>query len=212
MSEEQWNAIDRYISEALLPPDKVLEAALLESERAGLPNIAVAPNQGKLLHLLARSLGARRILEIGTLGGYSAIWLGRALPPDGQLVSLELDPVHAQVACTNIARAELSDRVEVRVGAALDSLSSLSEQRAGPFDLTFIDADKANIPGYFGWALKMSRPGQPDHRGQRHPTRGGPRSRQRRPGRSGGAPAQSTDRRGAAGQRHGAPDRRQQGA
>ena len=120
-----------------------------------MPAISVSPPQGKLLHLIARALGARRILEIGTLAGYSAIWMGRALPPDGRLITLEVDGHHAEVARKNIARADLSDRVEVRIGAALDTLPKL----AGPFDLTFIDADKANIPEYFSWAQRLSRKG-----------------------------------------------------
>jgi predicted O-methyltransferase YrrM len=155
MTQEQWDAVDGYFSGLLVGPDAALDAALEASDAAGLPQIAVSANQGKLLHLLARLRGARRILEIGTLGGYSTIWLARALPADGQLVTLEYDPKHAEVARANIARAGLADRVEVRVGAALDTLPGLE----GPFDLAFIDADKPNNPDYFRAALRLSRPG-----------------------------------------------------
>ena len=155
MTQEQWDAVDGYFSGLLVGPDAELEAALDASDAAGLPQIAVSANQGKLLHLLARLRGARRILEIGTLGGYSTIWLARALPADGQLITLEYDPHHAEVARANIARAGLADRVEVRVGAALDTLPGLE----GPFDLVFIDADKPNNPDYFRAALRLSRPG-----------------------------------------------------
>ena len=159
MNQEQWTAVDRYVTEMLVPPDAVLEAALEASEAAGLPRIAVAPNQGKLLQLLARTRGARKILEIGTLGGYSTIWLARALPPGGRLITLEVEPKHAEVARANIARAGLASVVDVRLGAALETLPRLAAERAGPFDLTFIDADKANIPSYFEWALKLAAPG-----------------------------------------------------
>ena len=159
MNQEQWTAVDRYITEMLVPPDAVLEAALEASDAAGLPRIAVAPNQGKLLQLLARARGARRILEIGTLGGYSTIWLARALPAGGRLITLEVEPKHAEVARANIARAGLASVVDVRLGAALETLPRLAAERAGPFDLTFIDADKSNIPSYFEWALKLAAPG-----------------------------------------------------
>jgi predicted O-methyltransferase YrrM len=155
MTQEQWDAVDGYYSGLLVGADAALDAALEASDAAGLPQIAVSANQGKLLHLLARLAGARRILEIGTLGGYSTIWLARALPDDGQLVTLEYDPRHAEVARANLARAGLADRVDVRVGAALDTLPGLE----GPFDLTFIDADKPNNPAYFRAALSLSRPG-----------------------------------------------------
>jgi len=154
-----WTAVDRYIGETLVPSDAALDAALEASERAGLPAIAVAPNQGKLLALLATIRGARRILEIGTLGGYSTIWLGRSLPAGGRLISLELDPKHAEVARANIARAGLADRVEVRLGRALELLPRLEAERGEAFDFVFIDADKASIAEYFDWALKLSRPG-----------------------------------------------------
>ncbi|GAC1656780.1 MAG: O-methyltransferase [Candidatus Dormibacteraceae bacterium] len=159
MSQETWNAVDAYFTEQLVGPDPALDAALRDSAAAGLPAINVAPNQGKLLHLLARMAGATKILEVGTLGGYSTIWLARALPSGGRLISLEAVPRHAEVARANIARAGLADAVEVRVGAALESLPQLAEEGAGPFGLTFIDADKPNTPEYFQWALRLSRPG-----------------------------------------------------
>jgi predicted O-methyltransferase YrrM len=155
MTQETWDAVDGYYSGLLVGKDAALDAALEASDTAGLPRIAVSATQGKLLNLLARMHGARRILEVGTLGGYSTIWLARALPADGQLITLEYDPKHAEVARANIARAGLADRVEVRLGAALDTLPSLD----GPFDLSFIDADKVNNPAYFRAALAMSRPG-----------------------------------------------------
>ncbi|MFD3536453.1 O-methyltransferase [Streptomyces sp. NPDC058664] len=155
----QWNAVDAYFTETIAPADEALTAALAASSAAGLPEIAVAPNQGKLLHLLAQTQGARNILEIGTLGGYSTIWLARALPADGRLITLEYDPAHADVARANIARAGLEKIVEVRTGAALDTLPLLEAEGAGPFDLVFIDADKVNNPRYVEWALKLSRPG-----------------------------------------------------
>lgn len=159
MTHEQWSAVDDYITSLLIENDPVLQAAQAASEAAGLPPIAVAPNQGKWLSLTARALSARSILEIGTLGGYSTIWLARALPADGRLISLELDPKHAEVARANIARAGLAERVEVRLGAALESLPRLAAEERGPFDFIFIDADKQNIPEYFTWALELSRPG-----------------------------------------------------
>ncbi|NGQ96565.1 O-methyltransferase [Brevibacillus sp. SYP-B805] len=159
MGKEQWAAVDRYFAGMLIPPDPALDAALQANAAAGLPPIDVAPNQGKLLHLLARMLGARTILEIGTLGGYSTIWLARALPPDGRLITLEVDPKHAEVARANIARAGLSEIVEVRLGKALDSLSQLVAEGHGPFDIVFIDADKPNNPEYFKWALQLTRRG-----------------------------------------------------
>jgi predicted O-methyltransferase YrrM len=159
MSQEQWNAVDSYITDTFLPDDPVLDAALKASTDAALPAISVAPNQGKLLHLLALAQGARNILEIGTLGGYSTIWLARALPPGGRLVTLEYEPAHADVARGNLARAGLTGVVELRVGAALDTLPQLAAEKLGPFDFIFIDADKENYPGYFEWALKLSRRG-----------------------------------------------------
>ncbi len=159
VDEGLWTKVDRYITDTLTPADPALQAALQSSAAAGLPEIQVAPNQGKLLHMLARLQDARRILEIGTLGGYSTIWLARALPHEGRLITLEVDPKHAEVARANIARAGLGDRVEIRIGAALQILPALAAEAKGPFDLIFIDADKANIPEYFTWSLKMSRPG-----------------------------------------------------
>jgi predicted O-methyltransferase YrrM len=157
MSEKDFDAVDRFIADHLVEDDPVLQAALAESEAAGLPAINVAPNQGKLLMLLARAIGARKILEIGTLGGYSTIWLGRALTPDGRLVTLEANPIYAEVARRNIARAGLTDRIEVREGKALDTLPKLAAEGVGPFDLIFIDADKVGTPDYFLWAVRLSR-------------------------------------------------------
>jgi len=158
-SEELWNKIDEFLSQKLGTSDDLLEAALRDSEKAGLPGIQVTPNQGKLLQLLAQIQGARRMLEMGTLGGYSTICLARALPPDGSLISLELDPAYAQVARRNVERAGLHQRVTVTVGPADDSLAQLVSARVAPFDFIFIDADKAGYPGYFRFALKLSRPG-----------------------------------------------------
>jgi predicted O-methyltransferase YrrM len=154
-----WADIDRYLSKAVISPDPVLEHALEASKRAGLPAIQVSPQQGKLLMLLAQMVGALRILEIGTLAGYSTIWLGRGLPPQGKLITLEADPRHAEVARSNIARADFADFVEVRLGRALDSLPKLAAENHAPFDMFFIDADKKNIPEYFTWCLRLSRPG-----------------------------------------------------
>jgi predicted O-methyltransferase YrrM len=159
MAEDQWTAVDQYFSERLLPSDPALESALETSVTAGLPAISVSPNQGKLLQMLAQIVGARSILEVGTLGGYSTIWLARGLRPGGHLITLEVDSKHADVALVNVSRAGLQSVVEVRVGNALETLPQLSVERRGPFDLIFIDADKPNIPAYFEWALKLSRPG-----------------------------------------------------
>jgi predicted O-methyltransferase YrrM len=159
MTQTLWSAVDDYIAETVTPSDPVLDQALTDSKAAGLPPINVAPNQGKLLQLLATMVGARRILEIGTLGGYSTIWLARALPADGRLISLEFSPEHARVARANLERAGFSDQVQVRVGAALDSLPGVAADSKEPFDLVFIDADKRNNPHYFDWALKLTRPG-----------------------------------------------------
>ena len=159
MTQELWTAVDSYICDLLVLQDAALLAAQQSAEAEGLPPIAVSPAHGKLLHLLARMVGARKILEIGTLAGYSTIWLARALPPNGRLISLEVDPKHAEIAGKNIAFAGLAGVVEVRLGKALDTLPQLAAESLGPFDLIFIDADKANIPAYFAWALKLSRPG-----------------------------------------------------
>ncbi|MEH2107574.1 O-methyltransferase [Nostoc sp.] len=159
MIQEQWSAVDRYFTDLLVPSDPALDAALDTSAAAGLPPHNVSPNQGKLLLLLAQLQGARTILEIGTLGGYSTIWLARALPPDGRLITLEADPKHAQVALANIARAGLAEIVELRLGRALSTLEQLATEGSGPFDLIFIDADKPSNPDYLAWALKLSRRG-----------------------------------------------------
>jgi predicted O-methyltransferase YrrM len=159
MEQGLWSAVDGYIADHLLPADPVLDAALRASREAGLTRGAIAPNQGKLLEILARVQGARSILELGTLGGYSTIWLARALPEGGRLISLEADPRHAEVARANIAHAGLAGVAEVRVGPALQSLPELVDEGAGPFDLIFIDADKRNNPGYLDWSLRLSRPG-----------------------------------------------------
>src|ERR1039458_825026 len=159
MEQKKWSAVDGYITERLVAPDPALDAALKANAAAGLPSIDVAPNQGKLLHVLALTKGARRILEIGTLGGYSTIWLARALPAGGRLVTLELDPKHAEVARANLDRAGLSERVEIRVGPATESLAQLQAEGTEPFDLIFIDADKPNNPAYLRWALKLARRG-----------------------------------------------------
>jgi len=151
--------IDSYVEELFAPPDPALENALRRSREAGLPEIHVSPNEGVLLRLLAEIAGARRILEIGTLGGYSTIYLARALPEGGSLVSLELDERHAEVACENVAEAGLEDKVEVRVGDAKALLARMVEDGEGPFDLTFIDADKGGYPDYLEWSLRLSRPG-----------------------------------------------------
>ena len=158
-AQDQWTTVDRYLTDKLVPPDEALDAALHASHAAGLPAINVAPNQGKLLELLARVQGARRILEIGTLGGYSTIWLARALPTDGHLITLEYEPRHADVARANIAHAGFADRVELRVGAALDSLKALVNENTAPFDLVFIDADKQTYAEYFQWSLRLARRG-----------------------------------------------------
>lgn len=159
MSKKKWAAVDRYISEALIPADPVLEAALAASDKAGLAPIAVTPNQGKFLMILAQAIGARSILELGSLGGYSTIWLARGLAGGGILITLEADPRHAEIAQANVARAGLADKVQIRVGKALETLPQLAADALGPFDLIFIDADKGNYPSYLEWAVKLSRPG-----------------------------------------------------
>ena len=159
MSEERWGEVDDFLDALLIAPDPALEAALRTSAAAGLPSIQVSPSQGKWLHLLALAVRARRILEVGTLGGYSTIWLARALPPEGRLVTLELDPVHAEVARANLVRAGVADRVVIRLGKALETLPKLADERAGPFDVTFIDADKPPTAEYFDWAVRLSHRG-----------------------------------------------------
>jgi predicted O-methyltransferase YrrM len=155
MTENQWSAVDEYLNALFVEQDAALKTALETSATAGLPAIQVSPSQGKLLHVLARAQRATRILEIGTLGGYSTIWMARALPPDGRLVTLEVDAKHAQVARANLARAELANVVDVVVGPALQTLPRLQ----GPFDMIFIDADKGAYPDYLQWTLKLSHPG-----------------------------------------------------
>lgn len=157
--EQRWTAVDDYLTGLMVPADPALDGALRDSAAAGLPAIQVTPNLGKLLHLLARAQGARRILEVGTLGGYSTIWLARALVPAGRLVTLESEPRHADVARANLQRAGLAEAVEIRVGRALDTLPTIEADGVGPFDVIFIDADKQNNPEYFAWALKLSRVG-----------------------------------------------------
>lgn len=159
MTLEKWTAVDQYIGDLLVQSSPSLIQALEASTRAGLPAISVSPAQGKFLQQLVQILDARSILEVGTLGGYSTIWLASALPSGSRVVTLEVDAGHAAVASANIAHAGLSDRVEVRIGAALDTLPRVAADGLGPFDMSFIDADKPNIPEYFEWALKLSRRG-----------------------------------------------------
>jgi predicted O-methyltransferase YrrM len=159
LTQAHWTAIDDYLTTALVRHDAALEAALKASDAAGLPQINVAPNQGKFLMLAAMSLRAGRILEVGTLGGYSTIWLARGLVDGGRLITLEMNPRHAEIAGQNIARAGLAGKVEIRVGTALESLAQLAAHEPAPFDLIFIDADKENNTAYFEWALRLSRPG-----------------------------------------------------
>lgn len=157
--QETWTAVDEYAAGLLAPHDDVLEAALRAGEEAGMPAIAVSPPQGKLLQILAQAIGARAVLEFGTLAAYSTIWLGRGLAPDGRLVTLEANPDYAAVARENIARAGLEEVVDLRVGAALEALPRLRAEGVGPFDLTFIDADKVHTPEYFAWSVEHTRPG-----------------------------------------------------
>jgi predicted O-methyltransferase YrrM len=156
---ETWIAVDQFINDHLVPPNPALDEAIAANTAAGLPAIDVTPSQGKLLYLLARIVNARRILEIGTLGGYSTIWLARAMPANGRLITLELDPRHAEIARTNLARAGFTERVEIRVGPALESLETLAGESLPLFDLIFVDADKANNPNYLEWAVPHTRRG-----------------------------------------------------
>ncbi len=156
---DPWSHVDHYLEEMLQTTDPALESALARSAAAGLPSIQVSPTQGKFLHLLARGIRARAVLEIGTLGGYSAIWLGRAIAPEGRLLSLEVAPKHAAIARENLAEAGLHEVVEVRVGPALKTLELLARESAGPFDLVFVDADKPSTPEYFDWSVRLTRPG-----------------------------------------------------
>ncbi|GAO38972.1 putative methyltransferase [Sphingomonas changbaiensis NBRC 104936] len=159
MAQAEWSAVDSYIADHLLGGDPALDAALAANAAAGLPAIDVSPVQGKMLHLLARGMGARRILEVGTLGGYSTIWLARALPKGGRVVTLELDPHHAEVARSNIMHAGLADKVEVRVGPAVQTLDAIIADGEEPFDFIFVDADKEGYPAYLRAAVRLSRPG-----------------------------------------------------
>ena len=158
-TDPRWSRVDQYLEELFTPHDQALQMTLDSTEAAGLPVIQVSATQGKLLQVMAKAIGARRILEIGTLAGYSAIWLARALPQDGRLVTIEFDPKHADVARANIDRAGLAERVDLRVGRAIDVLPRLAAEGAGPFDLTFIDADKVSYADYLDWAIRLSRPG-----------------------------------------------------
>jgi predicted O-methyltransferase YrrM len=159
MNVQLWNGVDVFLSQEIRPSDPVLVAALRASAKAGLPAIQVSANQGRFLQLLAQTQGARRILEMGTLGGYSTIWLGRALPPEGCLISLELEASYAEVARKNVSRANLEKLVTIRVGPACETLAQLFSEKTAPFDFIFIDADKPGYPNYFEWAMKLSRPG-----------------------------------------------------
>jgi predicted O-methyltransferase YrrM len=154
-----WTEVDEYFGDHLLKSDAALDAILAANRNAGLPPIDVTPLQGKFLELLVRMSSARRVLEIGMLGGYSTAWMARALPSDGRVISLELEQRHADIARKNLESVNLSDRVEIRVGRAADSLQKLVAEKAAPFDLIFIDADKAGYPDYLDWSLKLSRPG-----------------------------------------------------
>ncbi len=159
MDQERWTFVDHFLEDRFIGSDPALDAALQASRAANLPNIQVSPAQGKMLHLLARGMGARNLLEIGTLGAYSTIWLARALPGGGRLITLEAEPKHAEIARANLARAGLSEMVELRLGRASETLPQLVAERRGPFDLIFIDADKPGYSEYLGWSLKLSRAG-----------------------------------------------------
>ncbi|WP_100444132.1 O-methyltransferase [Glycomyces xiaoerkulensis] len=159
MGQSQWTEVDEFLGRLLVGEDDALTDAIAASERAGLPPIQVSPAQGKLLYLLAKTHGARRVLEIGTLGGYSAIWMGRALPEGGHLISLEASPKHAEVASANVSRAGLVGTVDIRVGLAADTLAKLAAEEPEPFDMVFIDADKAGYPNYLERSLELTRPG-----------------------------------------------------
>ena len=159
MNQAQWTAVDGYINDLFVPDDDILEAALRTAAEAGLPEIQVTPSQGKLLGMMVQAVGARKVLEIGTLGGYSAIWIARALPSAGRLVTLEAAPKHAEVARSNFVRAGLEGGIDIRVGPAQETLPALVDEGIGPFDLVFIDADKPSYPTYFDWTMKLTRPG-----------------------------------------------------
>jgi predicted O-methyltransferase YrrM len=159
MTKKIWESVDKYLDKMLIPQDSTLEQALEAAAAARLPAIQVSSVQGKLLHMLARIMGARNILEIGTLGGYSTIWMARALPEGGRLITLEADPKHAEVARKNFARAGVENKVELRIGKALDTLPQVAAEIRDPFDMFFIDANKSNMPEYFEWSLKLARKG-----------------------------------------------------
>ena len=159
MNPKVWEAVDQYLDKMLIPPDPAMKDALTAAAKAKLPAIQVSSMQGKMLHLMALMMGARRILEIGTLGGYSTIWMARALPEDGRIITLEADPKHAEVARKNFARAGVESKVELRLGKALDTLPQVAADGLGPFDMFFIDANKSNMPEYFEWSLKLARKG-----------------------------------------------------
>lgn len=159
MSQKVWDAVDKYLDKMLIPPDPALKESLAAAAKAKLPAIQVSSVQGKMLHLMALMIGARKILEIGTLGGYSTIWMARALPEGGRLITLEADPKHAEVARKNFARAGVENKVELRLGKALDTLPQVATDGLGPFDMFFIDANKSNMPEYFEWSLKLARKG-----------------------------------------------------
>lgn len=159
MNQKVWEAVDQYLDKMLIPPDSTLKDALATASKAKLPAIQVSSVQGKLLHLLVRIMGARNILEIGTLGGYSTIWMARALPEGGRIITLEADPKHAEVARKNFARSGVENKVELRLGKALDTLPQVAADGRGPFDMFFIDANKSNMPEYFEWSLKLARVG-----------------------------------------------------
>ena len=159
MTAERWTRVDRYIEDLLLEEDPVLDAVSTDATKAGLPAISVSAAQGKMLHLLARAIGARRILELGTLAGYSGTWLARALPPDGRLITIEFEPRHAAVARRCFERAGVADRVDIRIGAALELLPALEREGVEPFDVVFIDADKGNYDKYLDWSIRLCRPG-----------------------------------------------------
>jgi predicted O-methyltransferase YrrM len=159
MNQKVWAAVEQYLDKMLIPPDPALKESLAAAAKAKLPAIQVSSVQGKMLHLMALMIGARKILEIGTLGGYSTIWMARALPEGGRLITLEADPKHADVARRNFARAGVESRVELRLGKALDTLPQVAADGLGPFDMFFIDANKSNMPEYFEWSLKLARKG-----------------------------------------------------
>ena len=159
MNQQTWDAVDKYFGDTLLSSDSILDSALHESNAAGLPQHNVAPNQGKLLQIFAEMIGAKRILEIGTLGGYSTIWLARSVPSNGRVITLEANAQYAEVAAKNIERANLTNIVDIKVGKAIDTLAELVEEDSSPFDFIFIDADKPSNPDYLQWSLRLSRPG-----------------------------------------------------